>query len=448
MNIPITQGLSTFEGLASVLVMSIVGFAIVMAVSGSVKSVNIRSACMLALVVTGATLVVLIASGNKLVADEIVWHSLAEEASRFLTGQSNARVDYVEGKEGYLWIIGALYAISGPVPMMAIVLNTLLNALTVVTVARTTEIITKTYPLLPEEVCRRAVRLAALFAALLPSLFIWAPRVLREAPSTFLISVAVLGTLQVVRTRQTRYAVLALGAVAGLAWIRGPVGMALGVALAIGAVLVWSHKSEYRLAIRFFLLIPLLALIAVAWELANTQFGLSAEEVALRNRELASVASSGFAGTAEATGSLGYGTILMVNVPRVFAGPFPWEITAVSPVMLLALMEGIIWVAALILAMRAIYVRRRFVDSSSRAEGGPLVAILTIATLALLATLAVSVANYGLLARLRPMALVIILPLAAIAIASWPAVRALRLSQAGSRKLATRPATGLRGFGS
>ena len=81
MNIPITQGLSTFQGLASVLVLSIVGLATVMALCGLVKTANIRAACILAIVASSTTLVVLISAGNLLVADEIAWHTLAEHGA-------------------------------------------------------------------------------------------------------------------------------------------------------------------------------------------------------------------------------------------------------------------------------------------------------------------------------------------------------------------------------
>lgn len=424
---PISQGLETFEGVTSLVVLAILGFAMVAVASRCVKSVNIRLAAVLSMVAGFFVLLALIAGGRYLLGDENVWHALGLQAADYLTGITDDRVTYVEGKEGYVWIVGALYAISGPVPLVPILSNVIFSALTVVSVARTTELVVDDFPGMTPQWRTSAVRTAAFLTALLPAFFVWTPRILRESLGVLLISVAVLGCAQLVRTRKFRYLCLVLAAVVCLSLVRGPIGMALGVALAVAAIFVWSRNSPYHLAIRFFLLIPLMVVLVGAWNLASAQFGLSTEEVALRNRSLASDASSGFSGADETTGTQGYATILLINVPRILAGPFFWEFNGASASMLFAFLEGAIWVVAAIFAARAIWIRRRLAKSlteEANIGNSGTIFILILATAALLATMSISVANYGLLARLRPMALVIILPLAAVAICYRPIRRA------------------------
>lgn len=442
MIVPIDQGMNTFQGAASLAVIGVLGLWALAVFSRRVKSTNVFPASLAAALAGFAVLMVLIAADGNLLADENAWHALGEQAASFLTGATVERVAYVDGKEGYVWIVGFLYAIAGPVPLAPILANLVLSSLTVVCVARITELVIDGFPAVGERWQKTAVLTAALLTALLPSIFIWTPRVLRETISLFLISVAVLACVQLVRSRKVSYLLIAISTVVTLSWIRGPIGMALGVALAVATTFVWSRRSPYHLAIRFFLMIPLALALTAAWSIANEQFGLSAEEVAFRNRALATESSSGFEGAAGTAGAQSYATILLVNVPRIAAGPFLWEIDVASASMLLAAMEGAIWIIVVLFAARALWIRRKLLRMPKYAtakDDHSATLVLLIAAGALLATMSVSVANYGLLARLRPMALVVIIPLAAIAVSYRPIARSAALMNNAQPRTTARP---------
>ncbi|MBW4919451.1 hypothetical protein, partial [Klebsiella pneumoniae] len=97
---------------------------------------------------------------------------------------------------------------------------------------------------------------------------------------------------------------------------------------------------------------------------------------------------------------------------RAFLGPFPWEWRP-TPGMLLAVLEGAFWGIALVLSV--LYLRRCMSGAATKFQRNASLALMAM-TFVMVMVLAVGISNYGMLARLRPIALPMVIPLAVLAL--------------------------------
>lgn len=416
MIVPLTSNLNSFPAVAVLLLLAIIGVLLIAHGVRSIRFVNLTAPVLLGAVATSSLLAFAITFSNTLQSDEGTWHGWGTRAADFLTGASSQSVQYVEGKDGYIWIVGALYAIAGPAPLVPILLNIILHALLILTVSRITEIVAAQAPGVTERVAKRAIMASAYAVALSPSVFLWVPRMFREIVGAFLISIAVLLVIKFATDHRSRYLFGALIALAVLTSVRSTVGFAVAVALGIAGVLLWGIGTRYY-SIRLVALLPPLGLAGVAlWNTANDLFGLSPEEVSARNRDLAISASSGFSGGEALSSSSGYMDILTTNLPRVLFGPFVWEYRFTT-VMMLAALEGLIWIATVYFASQAhplAALRSQRRAPSPGQDISSAVVVILVVTGILLVILSLSVSNYGLLARMRLMPFIVLLPLASV----------------------------------
>ncbi|MEW1961049.1 hypothetical protein AB0269_01145 [Microbacterium sp. NPDC077644] len=375
------------------------------------KSAKVGRIAFLATLMDVALLLILIATSGELVGDENTWHTLAVQAAQFLNGESSDAVVYVAGKEGYIWIVGALYAVSGPAPLVAIALGIICHALLVVVVAKTTELIADSAD---AEFARIsvAVRRSAYLTALAPSLVWWSPHILRESITYLLVAVAVCWVVHAFVKRRAAGLIAAALALAILTWIRGTLGLTVSIAIAFALIYIVLGQSRFRLLLRGSLFLGLLLLLQPIQSTLSELLGVSEERVVGTTTELSSIAESGFPGLG---GQASLVDVLTVTAPRVLVGPFPWEFSPTA-VMLLAFVELACWVLVAVLALRSL---STFRPGGALHDSRGLTSLILVVVVVILIGLALTVGNYGILARFRPMAMVALLPLAAIGLTRW-----------------------------
>lgn len=360
------------------------------------------AAVLLDLIVLGAQMIV----SQVLIGDARAWHSLGSLASDYLAGRSTSAVSYVEGKEGYIWILGALYSLSGPAPLVAISFGITCHLWATVAVASSGRMLAKAADISPERVSQVGLTSACLLA-LLPCFTWWAPQVLRESLTLALIATAVCLTLSMFVLRRIWPLIPLLVALALLIWVRGSLGAVMSTALLMGVVYVVVGRSRYRALFRFAMAV--VAVVVFPWIQSrfSAVFDTVADTAGATTAELSSIAESGFPGLGSQADLV---NLLGVTAPRVLFGPFVWEF-APTGVMILAFAELACWLVVLLLALKG---ARRFRAGGLMAGAAWLLPILVIVLAALLLGLMMTVGNYGILARFRPLATMLLVPLAAV----------------------------------
>lgn len=400
------SGLWHFPALMTIGLIVVSGLMLIQVISTRVKSLDIRPLAYLAVIVSSLYLLRRIYVGELVILDERVWHELAGEAASQLSAvspQAGALSTLPPGKEGYVWILGWIYSISGAAPMIPIVINIFLHGILTIVLARTTEVLTLHLTIDPH-LTTRAVRLVALTTAVAPSIAYWVPLVLRETLCLLCIALVVLFAIHLVATRQPKFLILLALPLAVLIWVRESIGVALLAGLILGLSFSWLRDLRFKWVGRLFLFVPVAAAIVALGAVIDAQSSLDTSAIARRSVELSTNAASGFPGV---SASSSVPDILLIQAPRVALGPFLWEFRPTS-VMILAFVEAIAWLACLFLAMRSKPFRSN--DVLDRA----IATLVVCVAIVLVAALAISIGNYGSLARLRPMAFVVLLPMAGV----------------------------------
>lgn len=394
----------TVSSVALVLILLILGEGLAIAIARSAR-VRLDGPITCVLIVDLIAFVLIRVPAPCLANDEVSWHALAAAMAEAFAGHGSP-VTYVAGKEGYMWILGALYWLGGPSPLIPLALNLACHAVSVSAVGATAAFLARRAGLSDGA---QDARIAAWILAAMPIIAMWVPRVLRETLTILLISLAVLIAVRVLQEGHYHIAWWLIPVLGCLAWIRGTLGVGVAAAICIAALLTAARRAG--VGSRGAAILAAFVATATQSVLANlvSALGLSEEKLVGATAELSSIAVSGFSGLS------GRGTltdVLAVTLPRVIAGPFPWE-WSTSGVMMLAIAELACWVSIFVPAALISWqvLRRRPVIV-------PGVTVLWLTAVFLLAALSLSVGNYGILARFRPMVMTALLPLAAIYFAS------------------------------
>ncbi|MBD1590425.1 hypothetical protein HC744_00015 [Arthrobacter sp. S1_S22] len=400
------SGLWNFPALITVCLIVVSGLMLIHVIGSRVTSLDVRPLAYLAMTASTLFLLYRIYTGEIVELDERVWHELAAEAGAQLSAISpspGALSTLPPGKEGYVWILGWTYVISGPAPMVPIVLNIILHGILTIVLARTAEVISL-HLMIGEKSRVSAIRFVGITTAVVPSIVFWVPLVLRETLCLLCIALAVLFALHLVATGKLRFLIFLAPPTAVLVWVRGSIGLALLAGLLLGWSFSWLRKRRFPWVGRLFLSIPVAVTLISLWSAVDSQTSLDASDIATRSVDLSTTASSGFPGI-RASSSIT--DIILIQGPRVAFGPFLWEFRPVA-VMFLAFIEAMSWLACLFLALKAKPFRSG--DPLHRA----LAMLVASVAIVLLLALAISIGNYGTLARLRPMVFVVLLPLAGV----------------------------------
>ena len=308
-------------------------------------------------------------------------------------------VDLVAGKEGFPYVLAGIYWLVGYAPEVGILLNSVIGAGTVVVTVYTCRVLQ----------WQQAVHPAAWLIALWPASIYWGPLLLREAIVSMLLALALLGA---VLLRSGRYVPgSALVAVSGIAmiWMRG--GLALLVIVGMPALVGVSHVIPRpsmagvrrslpflatSLALTAFLLSDRLPLLSGRVEDAE-YFDESRMERATEALDVGATAFSTAGVTADN---------LVWQFVNVAIGPLPmaWR----NLPLLAAGIDAVLWIALWGLAL---YGYRNLTVNRWGAV------LCTAPALALLAYLAMTLTNFGIIMRLRALGLPLLVPLAAVGIA-------------------------------
>jgi hypothetical protein len=338
--------------------------------------------------------------------DEVTWSRLALDAREWILGSEGSQVHTVEGKAGYVWILGVFHVFVGPAPELARSLNLPIALLTVVAVARTTELIVIHVGLDPGSISR-AIKATAYFAALSPTVLYWEPWVLRETITRLFLSVVVLFFIKGVVGEGVRFWWFAGFFVCLIYWLRATLGVAVLVAL-IGSWCIVEARQAHQRTFATGVAITVFALIATGSKVAlEVLFGKDSRALVDSVHSLSAEATSGFVGTGQSEG--GITELILVTGPRVLVGPFPWE-WQLNASMALSVVDGWVWAVTVLLALRG---TRRVVAGPTRKA---VFWALWVFASVLLVTFMVSLGNYGILARMRPLAWAVLVPLAGMGI--------------------------------
>jgi hypothetical protein len=300
-----------------------------------------------------------------------------------------------QGKEGFYYVLAALYWMFGVSTSAGLVFNATLSAILV--------------PLLVDSARRlfgpSATRSIPPMALLLPGLFIWSTQLLKEACVLFLAALAVNCALRVAQ-RITPGALFVLTtSLAALMTFRAQVGfvlaagMLLGLTLGRGRILGGVGTGVGALAV-VAVLVGSVGLGYAGFQVAIDSNLKQADTVRL---DLATSARSGFAEDVHIATPGQAVRFLPRGLTALLLGPFPWQLGTVRQ--LPAIVDVLAWWSLIPFLWRGL--RRGW-----RLVGRRLLVVMIPATAASM-VLALATGNFGTIVRERTQIVVILLPLIA-----------------------------------
>lgn len=410
----------SFEAVVVIGLLCLLAIAAGTAISRQIPyKIRLGGPVLVAVAVCFASLVYRIVADPLLVDDERAWHRQGVMVADFLVGRSHYLAGSLnEGKEGYAWLVGGLYALSTRSPFIFILLGALLLILLVPLTGALTGLVAQDLGL-PTAISIRAVRAAMFFVALCPTIAFWAPRMLREVLVMFLVALAAMFFLKCITTRKLIWLLSTVATVAALTSVRGQIGIGTAAGLALSGIVVWTLRFRSWIARIVFIAPAFVVLFWVTWVYVDSMSDLSVAYTAYRNVALAE-ATSAFSGGESLKGASSYADIVLFNLPRVAFGPFPNEL-AMTPVMLLAALSNLFWLLCVAGTLVLLASRRKvalLADQPGKATHPWRSAlVLIVISLTLVAILSINAGNYGLVIRMRLMPMTLLIPLAAAGVA-------------------------------
>lgn len=408
------SGLDQVEGVATLATIVLAGALVSAIASRRLTGSRPLLAILASLYIDAVMLLVLSSSNGQLANDAVLWHNFgvdgAEHMQHMLAGEASEPPSK-EGKEGYVWILGTLYLFGGATPMLGIALNVALRVFTVLAMMFTVKSVLAATSLSVGGVNRIAAG-SGIITALMPAFAFWSPQLLRESITIFLMVGALGSATRFVLTRRPGALLFLAAMVLILGWVRQSLGISFGFAVSAGIAYCLLGQSARMASLRIWLLVISIPLFPVALQSLMSIVDVDSDGIVGGAVELSEESVSGFPGLAEVRT---VPEVLLVSFPRVFMGPFPWELSANS-VMLLALMEQLCWITTAFFSVLAVHQFKRKPELSPASWIVPLYVITAVA---LIVGFSITVGNYGLLARFRPMATASLLPVACIGAYFW-----------------------------
>jgi 4-amino-4-deoxy-L-arabinose transferase-like glycosyltransferase len=302
------------------------------------------------------------------------------------------------GKEGFFYMLAALYRVFGHNELVGIIVNAMIGTLLMPIVYDTTKRLFG----------RNAARWAALLTAL-PAFHLWTSAVLREAGVLFLMAVVMNVAVRLsTKTTPTRLALMTV-ALALLFTFRGNVAFLYTITLLVALVL-----SRRRLATG----------IGTGATVATVAFGLivgagigysgyqvsvqaNLDQVNASRSELSSTAGSGFHENADVSTPTGAISYLPIGFTNFFLGPFPWQLTSARQAF--ALPDVFLWWMLLPSLVRGILAGWKRV--------GRRVFLMILPAGIICAMLSLLIGNFGTVVRERLQIVVLLLPFIGLGLA-------------------------------
>ena len=299
------------------------------------------------------------------------------------------------GKEGYYYLLAAVYLVFGVHTVAGLVVNALLGAALV--------------PIM-YDVTRRlfgspaAARVAPL-VLLLPSMMLWPSQLIKEAPILFLIAVALNGAVRV--TERFTFLPLLVVAVsmALLLTFRGHVALVLAGGV-VAAIVV--GRREVLGGVGTGLVMASLVLVLLSFGLGYSGFDAAVnadlDQANLVRRDLALSGRSGYDADVDISTSSQALSYLPRGLANFVLGPFPWQIRSIRQLPILP--DMLVWWALLPSLWRGIRVGWKLVNRQ--------VSLLLLPALTTACLLSLAVGNFGTLVRERLQVVIMLIPLIAL----------------------------------
>lgn len=326
-----------------------------------------------------------------LAPDVRLYDNLGQFAASYISGSSAQGPAFSVGKEGWVWILGGIYAGLGHMPEIGIVLNAAAMGLAVLVVADTTRLVG--WP--------QASYRAAMLTGFAPILLFYGSLLLREALATLLVALIINAAARILGANATLGVVGLLASLAGLLWIRGTLAIILGAAL-FPALWLATRKSRGATSWGLASLGALLIAIGPLSSRLSLISAIDVDRINIVRSSLARGTSTTFGAVTDFSSPLDALTSMPRLFPRALLGPFPWEWSiGFAPLILDALM----WWAVVYLGILG--------WQRARPREGRWLCV--VPAIVLLAALAITSGNYGALSRHRALVLPSIIPLVAMA---------------------------------
>lgn len=325
---------------------------------------------------------------------------------RWLTGDA-PRPMFTEGKEGFPFILGLLYATLGPFSHIGVTFNAFAISLGCALIAAATRAFG--WP--------QAARTAAWIFVLLPSIMFWPSLLGREALALLLLSLMALGAGLAFSNRSVLGAALIWsGFVAGL-WIRPQVFSAVALALGI-AFLLGGAMRRVRPGPIIWVTIP--AVIAGVLGVSRGR-SLELQDVGQQREFLMDAYTKTGVSTDGFDTPIGAALAIIRDIPAAAVGPFPWTW---SLGLWQLVLDSVSWMALLGLVVYALFSIRTAFPA----------AILGIPAIAAVLASAAIMGNWGILVRMRTHAIPFLAILAALGVLAWRRQWISKRNRPGSNK--------------
>lgn len=316
-----------------------------------------------------------------------------------IIGHWNANLPFQalpSGKEGFFYLLAALYQVLGPYAHAGLVANAIMAAALVPVLTYLTD------------------RLFGSFAAsytppllvFLPGLLLWTSQLLREAGVLLLIAVAVTCACRLAERITIAPLIFLTGAVAILFTFRGNVGLLVAGGLAIGLVIGKRDVVSGFSSALGILSIILLLILGLGLGYSGYKIAVQADldQVDVIRQELSTTAESGFAPDADVSSTSRALAYLPIGFTSFVFGPFPWELQNFRQ--LVTFPDVVVWWCLLPSLWRGLRAGRRLVGRQ----------VFVLVTPALMTGLMLSllIGNYGTAVRERPQLIVLLVPFIAL----------------------------------
>ena len=339
-----------------------------------------------------------------LVADDVFYHRAASEFSMALRNGEALDAQIGVTKASFVWLLGGLYFVFGPHPLVGIVFNATLMGLVPPLIASSCRLLRMS----------EVARTAAWIAALAPQLVFWSPWLRREALAFFLLTLVVLSMALLFRRQYVPGALLLFGVTLALSVTRAQL-VAVAFIGAIAALIASSNRVSRGLLIvgpvgllaSVILILriapePIYAAVIAPLDVARLDGVLGETAADTQNLRVAGV-SEDFN-----TSIGGFG----LNLTRTVLGPFPWEWKNLAWVV-----TGLDGIAFLFLSVISLWVLRVCPDRRRQ------VAILWVALIPLIVGTALLLGNYGIVVRIRAHFLPFLIPILALGLRQFGSMR-------------------------
>ena len=342
--------------------------------------------------------------------DAATYHFYAVELLHHWTSSDPAPI-LPEGKEGFYYLLAALYRIFGVHWNAGVVVNAAAAAALVPLVTDTTR----------RAFGRDAARYIAPLMVLLPGMFMWTSQLLKEAGVLLFIAIAANCAGRILERVSVLPLVGVAVSVALLFTFRGWVALMVLGGLLLGVTL-GRHRITAGIGTAFVTAL-LVSVLVLGFGLGSSGYNRAVnsnlERANAVRLDLAQSAQSGFAVERDISTPARALSYMPIGVTALTFGPFPWSVVGVRQ--LPALFDVAVWWLLLPSLWRGTTVARR------RLGRGWLVFALPAGATAML--LALALGNYGTIVRERMQVVVLVAPLIAAGLAERARMRSAVAAQ-------------------